>query len=1594
MDFPPNDTDSPCEQNGSSTIECQNQILKEQVPIVGTPHNLAYTSGRAPGRLASYTVTIPLSGATVPLPLDRIDLEIFVAGQRVTASFSPLPNQTTSFTWDGKDGFGRLLQGKQPITIRVGYHYPAAYLGAPGVLDATFALLGSGVPITGTDGDPQDGITLWQERYDTVGSLDVLGSGLGGWTLVSQHFYDQAARILHLGNGGRRSADSRVNVISTVAGNGILAFSGDGGPANLAALQNAYGVAVGPDGSLFIADTNNSRIRRVAANGVITTVAGNGAFGFSGDGGLATAAAIGVPTGIAIGPDGSIFIADQNNHRVRRVGPNGIITTVAGNGLAICCFNGDGGPATSAAVYQPSSVAVGPDGSLYISNGITIRRVGPNGIITTVAGNGFIGNIGDGGPATSAALSCGGIAIGLDGSLFLACGGFNRIRRVGLNGIITTVVGIGGFPGFGGDGGPATSAALNNPSGVTVGPNGSLFIADLGNSRIRRVGPNGIITTVAGNGVNGFSGNGGPATGAALKFPRGTAVGPDGSLYIADTDNSRIRRIGPALPGFAATDFAVTSEDGGMLYQFNSAGRHLRTYNALKGTLHHEFTYDVAGRLTSVIEKTGGTDNVTTIQHDGSGNPTKIIGPYGQETLLTVDGNGFLASIANPAGNTHQLTYTAGGLLTAFTNPRGKVSQYTYDSDGRLILAQDPAGGSVALARSTTGTSYSVTKTSGLNRVTTYGVANLSTGARQRSATFPGGLASQGLSGTNGSRQTTYPNGMVTSILDGPDPRWGMQAPVASTHSVSTPGGRTHTTAVTSSATLSDPSNPLSLSSVTNTFNVNGRQSSSTYDVAAGLMSSTSAAGRISSMLLDDHGRILSTQVPGLDATQSTYDARGRRAAYSQGSGINTRTYTFNYDAQGRLATVTDPLLHTLATARDAAGRMTNLTLPDGRAIGFNYDANGNVTSVTPPGRPAHNFDFTNVDLLAHYNAPDVGAGANVTQFAYDLDRRLDLVTRPDGSTVDFAYDSAGRISSITLPNGQVQLGYHPTTGNLASAVAPNGATLGYSYDGSLLTQTAWTGTVSGTVARTYNNDFRTTAQSINGGNTVAFTYDQDGLLTQAGALTISRGAQSGFVSGSTVGSVTDGWSYNSFGEPLTYSASFNATNLFTVQHTRDKLGRLTQKVETISGTAATFDYSYDLAGRLTEVKINNVMASTYSYDSNSNRLTGPGLVTPPTYDAQDRLLQYGTTTYAYTANGEILTKTAAGQPTGYQYDALGNLLTVNLPGAIQVDYVIDARNRRIGKKVNGTLVQGFLYGDQLKPVAELNGSNAVVSRFVYGARGDVPDYMVKAGTTYRIVADHLGSPRLIVDVATGTIAQRMDYDEYGKVVSDTNPGFQPFGFAGGLYDTHTKLVRFGARDYDAETARWLARDPILFAGGDTNLYGYVLNDPINLTDRTGLINWYWDIGFNPMAGMGRGQFCSYDECFSDLGAASRHAREVLGQQAYDKWYNAPLQSFLPDPTINRHNRQSELGRDGETLEPIGEYDPEYEIDPFEDPLFGPAPAKKPDGGGKNDDGGKKDDAGQGCDPDPKKPPCMDCLEMIKKNGRITGPCQVWPPCA
>jgi len=355
-------------------------------------------------------------------------------------------------------------------------------------------------------------------------------------------------------------------IITTVAGTGTASFAGDGGPATNAALNSPLSVALDAAGNLYIADTANNRIRRVGTNGVIATVAGTNAFGFSGDGGAATNARLNGPTGVALDAAGNLYIADNANNRIRRVAANGLITTVAGTNAS--GFSGDGGAATNALLNGPTSVAVDATNNFYIADNANsrLRRVGTNGLINTVAGNNSnpSGDTGDGGPAVSASLYYP-FAVTLDATGNLYTAGLQRVRKVGANGFITTVAGT-NADGFAGDGGAATNALFYDPFGVACDPRGNLYVADQSNNRIRMVDTNGLITTVAGDGpspgMGAYSGDGGAATNAGLNLPYGLAVDAAGNLYIADAGNHRVREVHFAgLP--ALTLGSVSSNNAG-----------------------------------------------------------------------------------------------------------------------------------------------------------------------------------------------------------------------------------------------------------------------------------------------------------------------------------------------------------------------------------------------------------------------------------------------------------------------------------------------------------------------------------------------------------------------------------------------------------------------------------------------------------------------------------------------------------------------------------------------------------------------------------------------------------------------------------------------------------------------------------------------------------------------------------------------------------------------------------------------------------------------------------------------------------------------
>jgi sugar lactone lactonase YvrE len=332
-------------------------------------------------------------------------------------------------------------------------------------------------------------------------------------------------------------------------------YAGDGGPATEARLYQPRMSIADPAGNVYIADTFNQVIRKIDPSGVISTVVGvyhpvdDGASDeqcppdFGGDGGPATKAKLSCPHSVAIDAAGNLYVADTGNNRIRKVDGSGTITTIAGTGKF--SSGGDGGPATEAGLQSPKGIAFDLAGNLLVadSGNNQIRKIDPGGTITTIAGTGEPGYSGDGGPATAAKLEAPRtVAVGPSGAVYIAEPNVHRIRKVDAKGIISTLAGT-SKAGFSGDGGPAKSAQLDMPRGVGVDGEDNVYIADSLNHRIRRVGGDGIITTIAGTGQKGFSGEGGPATEARFFTPRAVDVDASGNLYVADTYNNRIRKI-------------------------------------------------------------------------------------------------------------------------------------------------------------------------------------------------------------------------------------------------------------------------------------------------------------------------------------------------------------------------------------------------------------------------------------------------------------------------------------------------------------------------------------------------------------------------------------------------------------------------------------------------------------------------------------------------------------------------------------------------------------------------------------------------------------------------------------------------------------------------------------------------------------------------------------------------------------------------------------------------------------------------------------------------------------------------------------------
>ena len=709
--------------------------------------------------------------------------------------------------------------------------------------------------------------------------------------------------------------------------------------------------------------------------------------------------------------------------------------------------------------------------------------------------------------------------------------------------------------------------------------------------------------------------------------------------------------------------------------------------DALTGWVKFRFYYDDESSLLSAVED--GDGNVTTIERDDGGEAMALVSPWGVRIALDIDEDGFLSTLTDPTGATWTMAYSPEGLLETFVEPSGgetgleglesepggiendsslspeeisrlfpdawsdvsgeRLHTYTYDGYGYLVSDFGPSGFSMTLDRHEDEAGYEVSATSGMGRETRYRVEATSSVGQRRVTTGSDGLEVHEWVDPE-EKRVELPDGSVWVATYGPDPRWGMAAPILTSYELTLPSGLHGSLSVTRSVVLSEPSDPFSLLWQEDTVALNGKAWQVFYDTTAGEVTVTSPEGRVAKEVLDDRGRVVSVEAPGVAAVGLSWDDAGRLEAVEQGG----RRLDLEYDDRGNVGTITDGLGRTASLEHDEAGRVTAVTLPGGRRVEVGHDALGYGTRVTPPSRPNHGLPRTGFGAVAGYVPPEVSeveaAGApsreanarvdgvsnregeapalptGAVAHHYNADRQWIGETRSDlhEVTVSHGADSA-RLESITHPDDVTMLEYDPTTGQVSRWKSTGGTNVEWTWDGPVVTGETWSGAVAGAVAWTWTPDLQVETETVVGtggcgdvgtdqggagsdggeptSHAIAYVYDDDGLITRADGLSFARDSKSGFLRGLTLGAVEDTMELNEYGEVGSYEARVNGEAAWSWSLERDALGRIERKNETSEGHTRHFEYAYDEVGRLWQVWEDGALEAEYRYDANGTRV-------------------------------------------------------------------------------------------------------------------------------------------------------------------------------------------------------------------------------------------------------------------------------------------------------------------------------------------------------------------------------------------------------
>ena len=1414
-DTPPDDPNKPdpCGSGGGSRVSLERGTLQQDIPITGTDILLHYNSEWVPG--FAQEITFYVSGDSVPASLEKINVEYGIAGQKWDVERPAAPAQSVSFIWDGADWQGTPTFGRQTAWAEISYVYPGFfYASRSAAQQVGQSFAGPGTEVTGVNTLGPITIKRRSEmdlfRFDQWGG--VVNSRLGpGWGIGGYFTFDNATGTI-IGGGGDRIQARDVGLAVDTAHEGVL----DAAPEKVAA------------------DTQGN----VYFSALSTELESNTIWRMSPDGDVEVYYTHDEPIDdISIDPRGGLVFASGS--LVWRI-PGDYMEPVAISNLFFeffDCFAFLGSYCSLEVVVDPdgyvraTSTQVGADG------GKSVVLVAPTGAVVRFPVN-FYCQVGD-------------LAVDPnDGSTLVSCAN-GPVRRVNPDGTVSILPGWSQYC--------ATPGAYSGGSGMAVAPDGGVFLADHKCNRISKVDGSYGANAYLGDGVAGYTGDGGSLLGARINDPRGLALSPDGAMYIADTGNGVVRSItrqDTTLPNDVGEVLIPLGDQTALVFTDTKLLKSVR--DLITGADKRTYIYDEDLRLTHMVDQAGAAVQFV---HDSEDRVVQVEGPYGDITDVVYDAAGRVSDIVRPDGTSFGFGYTVGDLMTSKTTPDGLASQYVYGETGRVTSVTRPSGDERLLSSQMTPSGRRIVQTlpngTEIHRLQ----ERLETGETISTVGRQGGPVVETLRSADGLETViTGADGSSISASGAYDPRDGSK--YVGSVTLTTPSGLTQTIERTRAY---DPDT----GALTESLLRNGKTLDTyEYDPVGRSFTRVFADGTSSVVTFDpDIDRIAQVDSPGQLPLTFQYDELGRVDTSAQG----THVVTMVYGDDGRVSEQLLPDDTSTAYVRDVLGRVTTATWPDGNQTHYEYTA-GN--EYVPEGRPTlitrQDGGEVSVEWDADYRVSSItGTGGGTTTFDYGDEGVMTATTYANDAQKIFAWDQ-GQVTTISYlgANGLPLEGLGPASVIYDALrrplllTSPSGIQDKVTWDGDLLASRERISDlnpsdlnpsdVNLSVEMWRDNSFRVTTLNVLG-EPREFTYDDLDRLAAIDNVVLDYDDEGGDEEGeeatglplgasddvATWAIERDGYS-NDIGRAV--MAGDNTAFAYTVE--RDETWQITSVDETwADGTTVSLGFTMDAMGRLLEVSEGGLAVEAYTWDEVGNRTsaTVPDMGWSDatfTYDAGDRLLAGPDANYEYDALGHRVASTSTGgATTHYSYTPDGLLRRVDLPSGQAVEYAYDWSGRLAERAVDGTTTHRYVWGADDNLLAVTDGAGTVQERWLwlYGAplRVDMPD------GSYRIATDQVGTIRAAID-DSGDVQGGWRYDTFGNPLASTGSVDLTLGYAMGIPDDLTGLTHFGVRVYDPATGTFITPDPGGYSHG-LNLYAYVDGAPHWRIDPLGL--WGLELG-------------------------------------------------------------------------------------------------------------------------------------------------------